>query len=202
MPLTAMQQEALYYARKRRKLRQGFYGFADDFNRQNEPLEATADWTRVGGIAGGATVSTNRVAAVDTNTIGTAYLAPDTFSSDHFAQAAWLTSTAPGPFICCRITDGNNYVGARYGSVGTQFELFKRVAGAFTILGSFVQALVPGDVIRLECDGDTARVLINGIQRIAPQSLAGSHAGVTRAGLVARSVAINPWLDNFEARAL
>lgn len=176
--------------------------FTDDFNRANENLEASANWTRSGGSAGDATVASNAVRAITTNATGTAFLCPDTEAADHYVQAAWLTSAAAGPFLCGRFTDASNFVGARWQSGNARFEIYKRVTGTFTLLGTYTAALVSGDIIRLECDGDTARLLVNGVERIAPVSLAGSHAGVTRAGVVVRSVPINPWIDNFEAGAL
>lgn len=174
--------------------------FTDDFNRANESLEANASWTRVDGSVGGASISNNQLAANDTSAGGTSYHAPDTGSADHYVQAAWIQTTgAVGPFICCRLTDANNFVGTRWnGTINQRWEIYKRVAGSFTLLGSFDDTITSGDVVRLECSGDTARVLLNDAEIIAPASLSGSHAGVTTSGLVARVVAHDPLIDDFE----
>lgn len=205
MGLTAGQHDALYFSRKRRKMRLGFFGPFDKFNRPNQNLEADtlSIWTRIDGIAGGAAIESERLKAVDIGAVGTSYVVPELGSANHYVQAAWLnTASAPGPFICARLTDANNFVGARRNNTGGAWELYKRVAGTFTLLGSFTTAIVAGDILRLECLGDGARVLVNGVERIAQQSLAGSHAGVTRAGLMARLVAQNPWIDDFRSGKL
>jgi hypothetical protein len=177
--------------------------FADDFNRANESLEVSANWTRAGGVAGDCSVSGNACRAVSTNATGAAYLCPDIGTADMYVQAKWMnTATAGGPFICARLTDANNYVGARRDNANGRWDLFKRVTGTLSSLGNFVGAIVAGDVLRLECSGDNATLLVNGVIRVGPVSLAGSHAGVTDAGLNTRSTFQSPWIDDFEAGAL
>lgn len=178
--------------------------FTDNFNRADENLETSTNWTRVAGSAGDATVASNACAVPTTNALSY-YSCPDIGSANHYAEAEWMTvAHAVGPFIACRIAgiNNNNFVGARWDNANTRIQLYKRVSGTFTNLANFTTALNAGDRIRLECNGDNARVLLNDAEVIAPASLAGSLPGNTLCGLVPRLIAVSPWLDNFEAGAL
>lgn len=178
--------------------------FADDFNRVDQNLEVSSNWTRVGGSAGDATIVSNRCAVPTTNS-ASYFHCPDTNSTNHYVEADWMTVVhGTGPFLACRLAgiNNNNFVGARWDNTGGRIQLFKRVSSTFTNIANFTTSLVAGDRIRLECSGDNARVLLNGVEVIAPTSLAGSLPNNTLCGLVPRLIIVNPWIDNFEAGAL
>jgi hypothetical protein len=59
-----------------------------------------------------------------------------------------------------------------------------------------------GDVIRLEVKGANATVKKNGVVIIGSKTAAGKNATWTWSGVVSRSLAVNPWIDNYESGPL
>jgi hypothetical protein len=59
-----------------------------------------------------------------------------------------------------------------------------------------------GDVIRLEVKGANATVKKNGIVIVGPKTTAGTNATWTWSGVLSRSFAVNPWIDNYESGPL
>jgi len=133
----------------------------------------------------------------DATTNGTGYMMPDTGSQ---AQKILATvkgvSGGVGPLLCVRYTDPSNWVGVRWSS--SAYELVKRVAGTATVLAT-TSGVTPtiNDLVRLEVDAsNNARVLINGTQRIAPTAIAAAGLTSTHPGLVSRTLAKTPWIDD------
>lgn len=172
--------------------------FIDSFNRDDENLAVSPNWTRVGGVAGAAAIRSNEVAFLSTTE--TVYLCPDLGSADHFTQIERRTSAISGYFDCCvRITDTDNFIGVRKGD--PEWELFKRVAGTFTQLGTSAQGSAIGDVVRLEANGDQLNVFRNENLIIGPITET-DHQAVTRQGFIVRNTLANPAIDNFRVQVL
>lgn len=168
--------------------------FSDDFNRANENLEASSDWTRVDGSAGMATVTSNAVNCATADSNGAAYQCPDQGAGDKYMECA-LNLSGNAFALAMRLTDRSNYVGAR--SRGGNVEVYKRVSGSFTSLGSAAVSYSAGKVMRLEMEGDIFKLYYDGVLEVTtgPESFNSSE---TRQGCVARSVS-SAWFDDFEA---
>lgn len=179
--------------------------FSDDFNRSNENLEASSDWTRVDGTAGGVGVVSNAVDRQTATATEEAYQCPDQGAVDQYVQVVQrATGTGVGGTgaafpLCLRLTDKDNFVGARHfitSGPTPQWDLYKRVAGSFTLLGSYGAVAASGDVARLTMVGDVFTLYINGIARIVSGTET-FNSGETRAGIVGRGAVISPWFDDF-----
>lgn len=172
--------------------------FADDFNRPDEDLEASVNWTRVGGLVAGAAVRSNQCAFIDV-TAETAYLSPDAGSANHSTEVERRISSDRIYFeCCCRLTDANNFIGMRH-SAGT-YRIFRRVAGVFLELDNLILPAAVGDIMRLECNGDQIIGRVNGAPILT--AVESAHNTVTRQGFVVRDATSNPAIDNYVARTL
>lgn len=169
--------------------------FFDNFDRPDEPLEASPNWTRVGGAAGDIDVTSN-VAYCRTSTDGAAYQSPDLGPGDKYVQG--VIQVANGQFfpLALRLTDHLNWVGVRYNS--GRYQLYRRASGGFALLGSYIAD--PGMLVRIEMVGDDFYVLVDGVPQIAA-SYSGNSAE-TRQGMVARNSVNQPMLDDYEAGLL
>lgn len=173
--------------------------FADNFNRANENLEASANWTHDGLIAGAMVVSSNRLRSTTSDLAGSGYLCPDVGIADHYVQYTAVDNPqGSGSFACCRMTDRGNFVGIR-NHHGT-LEVFRRVGGTLAELHLASQGIVAGDLLRLECEGTNYRAYVNGDLR-ASGAIGDATLTSTRQGVVSRYVSAT-WADNFEAGAL
>lgn len=170
--------------------------FLESFDRADENLEASANWTRVDGAAGAGAVRSNQFAQLSaTNTL---YQCPDQASANHYAQAASQVSGAWTGFMAIRATDSNNFIGIRPGT--NVVELYKRVAGTFTLLGSATVTTAVGVVYYVEGSGNNLTVKADGVTKLGPTAETAQNT-VTRSGLVVRTT-LNPTLDSFESGAL
>jgi len=171
--------------------------FTDNFNRANEVLETSTKWTRVGGSAGAVTVDSNAVAiAIATET---AYYSPDSSLTDHYAQGIRpAASLADSGFpVCVRLTDLSNFIGVR-NSTGIGAELYKRVAGTFTQLGTtYNYTHAANDIWRLEVTGDVITFYLNGVARITATDAFNNTE--TKTGMIGRFNTSTNWLDAWEA---
>jgi hypothetical protein len=61
---------------------------------------------------------------------------------------------------------------------------------------------VVGDVIRLEVEGASAAVKKNGVVVIGQKVTAATKARSRWAGVLSRSLAVNPWIGNYESGPL
>lgn len=179
--------------------------FADNFNRANENLEASANWTLIDGLAGNISVSSNHITCAQTSTADASYNCPNIGSDSMYVELDWnLTSGTPSMFFCGRHQDSNNFIGMRYNGPTNGVQIYKRVAGTFTNLGSHAGSITAGSTLRMEIDGtaNTVRGLVNGTQVIAPIDITGVLTGVTKAGLISRTTFTTNWADNFGAGSL
>jgi lysophospholipase L1-like esterase len=174
--------------------------FSDDFQRADQNLEASANWTLLsGGIAGGITISSNEPFVNDTSTGGSPYTCPDIGSADMYVQASMPdNATGAASFLCLRLQDQNNWLGVRYVQSNATLEIYKRVAGTLTRVASCTYKIVDGDVFKYEQYGNNAVLRINGDVRIGPVGIGSLFTSVTKAGLVGRFAAGFAWY-NFEA---
>lgn len=173
--------------------------FLDAFDRANENLEASANWTRVGGTAGAAQVVSNAL-HFTSGTDATAYQAPNFGSADHYAQAKRPSATEAEWFIACRVQDGDNFVGARLADTDSGWAVYKRVGGTFTVLGRWQMTSVfkTDSIARLEVIGDEYQLIVD--DKILGKGSIGSHVDTaTRAGFICRNdTTPNPAWDDFE----
>ncbi len=172
--------------------------FTDNFNRTDENLEADANWTRVDGAAGKATVSTNKLSHVSGDE--SAFQCPDQASADHYTQIVRQAGSGSSSFeIAVRLTDHDNFAGALR-NASSNYQLYKRVGSTFTLLGQY--SLVPaiGHVERVEASGNSIEVFIDTVSRVGPITVT-DHSTETRQGMVARATGTELW-DDFEAGVL
>lgn len=185
--------------------------FKDSFGRADQDLEQSGNWTRVGGIEGGARVVSNQLSLFDTGNDGTLYLSPN--FDDHAHYAGVVNNTANGGFgvfpVVVRASTPQQYVGFQWNTSTDQWEVWlKNGSGGpgFTLLGSnALPAFVTGMRMDLEIDDDDqVTALIDGSPVIGP--LAGNLVvGIpssTRTGLVARRQVHDPALDDWESGTL
>jgi hypothetical protein len=179
-------------------------GFQDNFNRADESLEASSDWTLTSGTAGSLTIVSSKLSCQITSP-DSCYLCPDVTSDSMYVQMNWdHTAGTPSFFMGGRIQDANNFIGCRYNGSTNKVQLYTRIAGTFANLGNSSGTITAGDVVRMEINttADTVRALVNGSEVIAPVALSGLFAGTTRAGLIGRTTFTTDWGDNFEAGEL
>lgn len=180
--------------------------FTDDFTAASDQdlggrtASGGGTWTvAAGGVASHAKViaSTDNVSNNTTDANGTLFQCTDEGSPNQYVQVR-VDSQCNG-FTCNRASGHADYIGFRI--QGGNADLFKRVGGAFTRLGSAVAAS-SGSVMRLESDGANLHTLRD--DGVFVTSATDSHnSTITRQGINARSSGvISNWLDNFEAGTL
>lgn len=166
--------------------------FSDDFNRANENLGASANWTVVTGVADAAVISSNQLATNTTQTNGL-IVSPDEGSADHSVE--WtLQNVYTHSYVAVRATDGDNFIGAR--GWDNKWHIDKCVAGTWTYAhGEWLSAPVSGDVARLECVGDTIKLFVNDVERISVTDAFNNTE--TRQGIVPINSSVDPWIDSY-----
>jgi hypothetical protein len=178
--------------------------FVTDFSAlADQNLEAVAGWSLVaGGVAGAAAVRSGALAGLTTASPGSLFWITDQQSANH-----WIEMTVPsplpsasGPGVVCRAADNQNYVVLR--TIGTSIELYKRVASNMVSLWTSSSGVVAiGDILRLECNGQTVTTKKNGTT-VDSRALAEPSFVSTRQGFVARSTVVNPFCTRIAAGAL
>ena len=175
--------------------------FADTFNRANEALGASSNWTRIGGAAGDAAITGNAVACTTTDGTGTAYLSPDRGSVSQYVECSFgdTGSGFAGSFVALSLTDANNFIGMRYSSKTGVIEMYSRVAGSLTLIGSTSTGRADGDLFRMIFDSATSKVSVtkNGTEIVALTTVSALPPITSRAGIVARGIANGFFLDNY-----
>lgn len=172
--------------------------FSDNFNRADENLEASPNWTRVFGVAGGAAIRSNALAT--TTTTDTVYVSPDFNTVQHYVEAK-SAGAGSGPMLCARATtDGATLLGVRRSSTNT-IAVFKKVGTTVTQLYS-ASSVATGDVLRLAITETQWIVYKNGVEVTRQNHPSDVPAG-TRQGIMARVAnAVNPWIDDYVAGVL
>lgn len=173
----------------------------DRFTRANNsgPLGTPSDggsaWLDTSAIGGGALFGINGNQAYDAfDSGGNLASTLDSGSSDTAVQVT-LATFADQMGLSARATDSNNYLFIRAYS-GLGYDLFKRVAGASTNLGSYSTTPASGDVLKLDMSGSSLTVYVNGVSRITATD--GFNSTATKHGLWAYSANFTAarW-DNF-----
>jgi hypothetical protein len=180
--------------------------FKDDFNRADEDLGASADWRFApdgggDGLPSDIAIRNQRLAIFNTTYGGAAYASPDCGFADHYVQATVAEiPTYYNGILACRLAGPSNLIGVEFKN--DRIALYERTNGRFKELGFVPIAPMIGDVIRLEVKGASATVKKNGVVIIGPKTTAGANATWTWSGVLSRSLAVNPWIDNYEAGPL
>lgn len=180
--------------------------FKDDFNRADQDLGASADWRFApdgggDGVPSDIAIRGQKLAIFSTAYRGAACASPDCGFADHYVQAtvAQLPTYYNG-ILACRLTNPSNLIGVEFKN--DRIALYERTNGEFKELGFVTIPPLLGDTIRLEVRGANATVKKNGATIIGPKATAGTNATWTWSGVVARSLAVDPWIDDYEAGPL
>ena len=180
--------------------------FKDHFNRADQDLGASADWRFApdGGGDGAPSdiaIRGQKLAIFNTAYRGAAYASPDCGFSDHYVQATVAKiPTYYNGILACRLTNPSNLIGVEFKN--DRIALYERTNGEFRELGFVTVPPLVGDTNRLEVRGDNATVKKNGATIIGPKATAGTNATWTWSGIVSRSFAVNPWIDDYESGPL
>lgn len=180
--------------------------FRDDFQRPDQELGASIDWSFApdgggDGSPGDVVIRDKKLAILSAANGGAAYVSPDCGFADHYAQATIAqVPTDHSGIIACRLTNPSNLIGVEFKNDG--IALYERAKGEFRELGFVTMVPRVGDVIRLEVKGVNATVKRNGVVVIGPKPTDGTNAPWTRSGVLSRSLAVIPWIDDYEAGPL
>jgi hypothetical protein len=177
-------------------------GFTDTFNRANQALDASPNWTATGSGTGVISVASNVISAA-AGTGRRFYLAPQQGATNEqrisFSQRVSATST--GPVMVIAGLDADNWIGVRPSTAGAM-RLLRCDAGVVTQVGSdapYYTPYVTGQNIIAQFLGGEVGIYLRGV-------LIGAFTGVsipttwTRSGLVAGTGAAASFLDNWNNR--
>jgi hypothetical protein len=185
----------------------GMTAISDDFNRADAG-NLGANWTQISGTI---SLSTNTAHSADSPPEHLVRHVTDLATSDHFAQAdlngtdgvsvhaVEVRVNVPGTDTAA---NQSCYMG-RHNSTGTpQWEIFKRVAGAFTSIGSVSQSQSFPYTLKLSANGSTIAVFAGATGKLAVTDTAVTTG--TRVGMRSNTGGagvIHIW-DNFLAADL
>jgi hypothetical protein len=146
----------------------------ESFNKaDSDTLGPDLTWTET---AGDFDVVSNRISA----TSGSVCRAEaDVSSANHYAQANIFFAGAYLGITARHAAAANTYY-VGYGINTTLTEMYKRVAGSYTNLGTMNPAASSGDLYKVECNGSAIKLYIAGVQKISVTDTA--IAGGTRGG--------------------
>lgn len=180
--------------------------FTDDFTGTNgENLGDRTGWTLANGTAFAAEVNATNQLKASANEAG--FTAQDTSNANHYAQAVMRYTQTGGPGttrhfpLAVRVTDSNNF-GAAYRSQNGNEEVYSRSSGTFALLSSASSVVTSGDTIKLEANGTGAssiKVYRNGAELTGLTTTSAINTTVTTPGMVPRSDAADPWIDDWES---
>ncbi len=148
----------------------------DDFNRDNEEIEASANWS-VSDVDGTFTIVSNQLDITGGGTRRTAHWSATTFGPNCYVQADYVTAGGVDVGITLRHDGGDPDTGNLYGARdnGTDYDIFKIVAGSFTRLGTGGDGAT--GVMRLEAIGSTLTLFVDGAQEVQVTDTALTGAG-------------------------
>src|SRR5262249_33076832 len=132
---------------------------------------------------------------------GVAYASPDCGFADHYVQAT--VAKIPDYYngmLACRLMGPRNLIGVEFKN--DRISLYDRTNGEFKELGFATNPPMVGDLIRLEVKGSKATVKVNGRVIIGPKAVSGVNASWTWSGVLSRSTAVDPWIDDYESGPL
>jgi hypothetical protein len=176
------------------------FPLTDDFNRADANLEASPvatggfggwSWTADGRVAGALKIVSNQLTCTTTGG-PSAYKVPNLGTADQFVEFKVVSVTnSTGSFFCVRLQDFDNWIGIRagFGAANGQIEVYRRNASAMTgLYTSSADAVIVGDVVRLEVGGTNYNVYKNGV--FVTDGAIGTAMTSTDAGIAARSTAV------------
>jgi hypothetical protein len=156
--------------------------FSDNFNRTNSTTiggnwseVASGDWEIISNAVREPSAHLSAAYLINTTSTGTA----DYSMQADITQGALVSGSNRGMGIVARYIDINNFYLAWINEFGTPVQLYSVVGGVFTVIGSWTPgATIPDPLtMRLECQGTTIRVFINGTSRISVTDSGLSSAG-------------------------
>jgi hypothetical protein len=180
--------------------------FKDDFHRADQDLGASGDWRFApdgggDGLPSDIAIRNQQLAIFNTAYGGAAYVSPDCGFADHYVQATVAKiPTYYNGILACRLAGPSNLIGVEFKN--DRIALYERTNGQFKELGFVTTPPMVGDVIRMEVKGANATVKKNGVVIIESKTAAGMNATWTWSGVVSRSLAVDPWIDNYESGPL
>jgi hypothetical protein len=178
----------------------------DDFNRADSssalgtPSDAGSAWVALAGTWG--IVSNAAYKVANAATYEAATLESSVSDVDVEVTLTQIGAAAAGGLVA-RATDNSNYIMTQHDAGGGNIYLFKRVAGSFTQLGStYSGGIIPGDVLKLTCNGSSLTVYKNGVSIITATDSAGSTN--TKHGLFSHTAGTtdSPRFDTFSITGL
>jgi hypothetical protein len=183
--------------------------FTDNFTEAGTNVDLAAHtpsggtaWTRQSGTANTCECEApaNLVKnASDSN--GALYQCDDQGSADQYVQFA-VVATNQASFVCNRASSNLAYIGVRVNGAPSKVQIFKRVAGVYTQLGSNgATTAVAGNTVRLESSGDAHEAFLNSVSQVGPTNDTHNNT-ITRQGVNGRSADSGSWIDTFEAGIL
>lgn len=177
---------------------------SDDYNRANSADLGTTWDTQTGTSA--MRVNTNAARNIGTGTMSAETWNANTFGNDQFAQgtaaneletqAGLGSEYGIGPAVRMSTADQSKYAAIISADAARDLQLLKfDGTGVITVLGTYTAGTPAlGDVIRIEAQGTTIRVLQNGVERI---SVTDSTLTSGRVGLCGRQSVNQPALDDW-----
>ncbi|NRF91517.1 fibronectin type III domain-containing protein [Paenibacillus frigoriresistens] len=158
--------------------------------------ETGQSWTAITGTWG---VSSNQ--AYPATSVADSVAVIDSTKSDGEVQVTFAQNpyAATNVRLYFRVVDANNLVMVQSGTGGV-YQLFKRVAGTYTQLGSNTTGFTPanGDVVKVVLSGSSIAVYINGTQRLTATDAFNSTA--TKHGIGTNS-STAPRFNDFTVKA-
>lgn len=172
--------------------------FYDDFNNPgaSQNLGDRAGWVNVDGNVNDAYITGGQTTLTSNPASESSFKCTSQGTADHYSQATWLGNCSG--FVAVRLTDANNFIGFR--NTGSAWQVYKRVAGAFTQLGSdYAVAGSGGDVAKLSVLGNAIVFTVNGTQRCGSPFTDSFNNTEVSQGVISRVLGAAPWLDDFTA---
>ena len=174
--------------------------FSDDFTGPaGETLGARPGWTYVAGSGGAIEINdANQLRSNNTLSAGIGYITPDLGTPDHWVRFRFLTNNCL-PFVCVRFLSNQTFgAGVRMGA--DNLVVWQRNAGTYTQLANLgaVPSFDTADEWTLTVTGSTGQMLRNGVAFGSTFTLL-IQATRTYAGVVGRTTAVDPWIDDFKA---
>lgn len=181
--------------------------FTDNFTgTAGDKVVARTGWSLLGSGWGphGPEINASNQVRVPADNSDAGLIGQTTGDTDHYVQAVVYAAFAWGGtgnknYLCARVTDRNEFFGVSYNTGEGVWELTD--AGGFGRIGTYAASLTPGDVVRLECEGTTLRVKINGVTRITDTNSAKAsnvHTGILLRGTPGG----DPMIDTYESGPL
>lgn len=171
---------------------QWYLTYSDDFNRSNSTNLGSFWNEREGDFS----ISGSRL-AYNNASEGQVQCTQDLGSADHTVEASIITASLSGVFARSPGSWAETYYYARHNNVTGNFELYKRVSGTFTLLGSTAGSFASNDVFTLECIGTAIKFYVNNVLTVSvtDSSITTGNFG----GL--RMIGTNVFADNFRCWA-